>query len=97
MIQRIVKLNFHEDRVADFIKVYRKHLANMKENEHCISLELLSEKSSHGSFFTYSVWHSEESLEKYRASDYFKEIWSTIKPWFGEKPKAWTLEKQELA
>jgi quinol monooxygenase YgiN len=43
-------------------------------------------------FITHSLWDSEEDLNKYRDSELFQSIWPTIKPWFAEKPQAWSLD-----
>jgi hypothetical protein len=42
--------------------------------------------------FTYSYWESEDKLNSYRDSSTFGEVWPTIKPWFEEKPNAWTTQ-----
>lgn len=66
----------------------------MKINfQECESLEAFEDKKQPGVFFTFSVWKEETSLEEYRNSAYFREIWATIKPWFDEKPLAWSLDK----
>ena len=44
-------------------------------------------------FFTYSMWDSESSLNKYRESNTFKDIWSKTKPLFSNKAKAWSVEE----
>ena len=41
---------------------------------------------------TYSHWNGPEDLENYRTSETFGKIWPTIKPWFAEKPEAWSVE-----
>jgi quinol monooxygenase YgiN len=61
--------------------------------ENCHGMELLQSKEQKNIVFTYSYWENEVALEKYRNSETFKKVWSTIKPWFGNKTEAWTLEK----
>jgi quinol monooxygenase YgiN len=93
-MNRIVRLSFEEDKRQDFTKVFKKHQQSMKENfSECISLEAFEDKKQPGLFFTFSVWQEPASLEKYRDSEYFREIWGTIKPWFNEKAQAWSLDK----
>lgn len=42
---------------------------------------------------TYSHWNTPEDLDNYRTSETFGEIWPNIKPWFKEKPEAWSVEE----
>ena len=49
-----------------------------KENEHCI--------------FTISIWESEEALNTYRDSSFFKTTWSMVKPMLSKKAQVWSLE-----
>jgi quinol monooxygenase YgiN len=93
-MNRIVRLAFAIEKRDDFIKVFKKHQLSMKDRfEGCLSLEAFEDKKHPGVFFTFSVWKEEAALEKYRSSEYFREIWSTIKPWFSEKAQAWSLDK----
>ncbi|GLR17017.1 putative quinol monooxygenase [Portibacter lacus] len=92
MINRIVRLSFHPDKKADFIQVFEKHQQAMPLLfPSCKSLRLLEDLHHNDVFFTYSTWDSEDVLEDYRASAYFKEIWGTVKPWFNERAQAWSL------
>ena len=93
MIKRIVKLSFHREHTAAFKSIFEKHRLKMLEQNICDSLELLEDINAPGIFFTISTWKSEQDLEDYRASEYFNEIWSTVKPWFNEKAEAWSLVK----
>ncbi len=57
------------------------------------SIELFKEKSNPRVLFTYSIWEDEANLENYRASVYFRDIWSRPKILFSAKAEAWSLEK----
>ena len=59
----------------------------------CHSVELLRDINTQNIFFTYSTWDSENSLNRYRESNTFKDIWSKTKPLFSNKAKAWSLEE----
>jgi heme-degrading monooxygenase HmoA len=52
---------------------------------------MLRDINNQSIFITHSLWDSEEDLNKYRDSELFQSIWPTIKPWFAEKPQAWSL------
>ncbi len=96
MIQRVVKLFMYPDHQDAFLDIYKKHISYMANLPEVISLELFEVKNEPGKFMTISTWTSEEGLEKYRKSQYFKDIWAKIKPWFSDKPEAWTLDKIEF-
>ncbi len=93
MIVRIVQMNFREDAIHDFQKLFeeRKHL--IKAFEGCNHLELWQDAHDKNIFFTYSIWDSEEYLNHYRFSDFFKDTWSRTKALFADKPRAWSVMK----
>lgn len=92
MITRIVKLTFQEERIADFIAFFDTINTRVSTFENCYGMRLMQEKRKANVVFTYSLWESEEALNKYRDSELFQGVWSTIKPWFGERAEAWTVE-----
>ncbi|SFU46005.1 hypothetical protein SAMN05216480_10485 [Pustulibacterium marinum] len=93
MLVRIVKLTFQDDKIADFTAHFEVHKNTIRHFEGCQFLELYQDKNNPAIFFTYSYWENEEALEKYRNSDVFKNIWKTVKVWFGNKPEAWSVNK----
>lgn len=93
MIERIVKLEFQNDKVEEFIQLYKKIHTQIKLQEGCALVQLLQHCEHENIFFTYSVWNSQKNLDTYRFSPFFKNTWTTIKPWFCEKPCAWSLRK----
>ena len=92
MITRIVKLEFQEDRIADFLSFFDtiKHVVN--EFPGCYGMKLYQDIDRPNIVMTYSHWDSQSSLDAYRNSDQFGTIWPTIKPWFGAKPEAWSVQ-----
>ena len=93
MVIRIVKMTFNPTKTGDFIAEFnnRKHLIAAFEG--CEGVELLRDIANPNVFFTYSKWQNEEFLEKYRESELFGKVWSKVKQWFADKPKAWSVEK----
>ena len=91
MILRIVQMSFREDAINDFQKLFeeRKHL--IKAFAGCNHLELWQDANDKNIFFTYSIWDSEEHLNHYRFSDFFKDTWSKTKALFADKPRAWSV------
>lgn len=92
MIVRIVKLTFQPERQNDFLDFFEeiKHLVNQFPG--CKGMQMLQHKKEKNVFFTYSLWNSEEDLNTYRDSETFGKVWPTIKPWFADRPEAWTTE-----
>lgn len=91
MITRIVKLEFQEDKVEDFLSFFQtiKHKVNTFEG--CHGMRLHQDVSKPQIIMTYSQWNSHESLDNYRNSATFGEVWPKIKPWFSNKPEAWSV------
>ena len=92
MITRIVKLTFEEERVADFLAFFDtiKHVVN--EFPGCYGMKLYQDINQPNIIMTYSHWQSTEDLNNYRDSEQFGNIWPKIKPWFKDKPEAWSVE-----
>ncbi len=90
---RIVRLEFPQERIADFQQVFLSSRSFIESMPGCEGVELRQELDKPGVFFTVSHWHTVDNLNYYRDSDKFVETWKTIKPWFIAKPQAWTLEK----
>lgn len=91
MITRIVKLEFQETRIEDFLIFFDEIKHKVNTFPGCIGMQLLRDVNHPNVVMTYSHWESEQDLENYRISATFGEIWPLIKPWFKEKPQAWSL------
>jgi len=93
MIVRIVKLTFKTENISSFEKVFEETKHQIRNFEGCTFLELYQEKEKPNVFFTYSYWDSEEALNNYRNSDFFKAVWAKTKVLFDAKPEAWSVNK----
>ena len=93
MLVRIVKLHFQEDKVDDFLAFFEKTKYKVNDFPGCLGMKLLRGSDDPSIIFTYSHWEKAENLENYRKSDTFGEIWTCIKPWFKNKPEAWSLQE----
>lgn len=91
MITRIVKLEFHPEKLANFLSFFETIKENVNSFPGCQGMQLLQDKSNPCVIFTYSHWMSEADLENYRVSETFGSIWPTIKPWFAKSAEAWTV------
>lgn len=93
MIIRIVKMHFFEEHIPTFIAKFdavKQKIRNTSGNQF---LELYQDKNNRCIFFTYSIWETEEALEKYRKSELFSDTWTFTKRLFNEKPEAWSVDK----
>jgi len=93
MIKRIVKMSFKPDNISDFVEVFKANWTHIKGFEGCEHVELLQDELQPNVFFTYSLWRSEEHLNKYRDSEFFNKVWSKTKVLFNDKPQAWTVKE----
>ena len=89
---RIVKMTFDPNKVDVFLGNFNSVKEKIRAFEGVKHLELLNDKENANIYFTYSIWQSEDHLEKYRHSDLFKSVWAKTKPLFIEKAQAWSLD-----
>ncbi len=93
MITRIVKLTMRDTSRKDFEIFVNTIKESIRGFEGCRDLEILQDIHNKNVFFTHSLWDSEEALDSYRQSDFFKRIWPSALRLFGDQPQAWTLER----
>ena len=92
MITRIVKLEFEENRIDDFLTFFETIKHRVNEFPGCFGMKLYQDVDRPWVVMTYSHWESQEALDSYRNSSTFGEVWPTIKPWFSAKPEAWSVQ-----
>jgi len=93
MLVRIVKMNFKEEEVENFKKLFEEKKKFIRNVEGCQFLELYQDQQNNSIFFTYSYWENDDALQNYRHSDLFKEVWAATKAKFKGKPEAWSVNK----
>jgi quinol monooxygenase YgiN len=91
MIVRIVKLTFKKENIASFEQLFEETREPIGGFTGCTFLELYQDRENPSIFFTYSFWESEEDLENYRKSDFFKVVWGQTKKLFAKKAEAWSV------
>jgi quinol monooxygenase YgiN len=92
MLTRIVKLTFQEEKLEEFLAYFDTINTRVSTFENCYGMRLMQDIHHPNIIFTYSNWKDENALNKYRDTDLFGGVWSTIKPWFGGKPEAWSVD-----
>ena len=92
MITRIVKLTFKEQHLPAFISIWNESKKKIIAQEGCHFAEMMQSRVPNNVCFTYSVWDTEDALNKYRHSELFEKVWSKTKVLFDDKPQAWTTD-----
>lgn len=93
MIVRIVKMTFSPDGIQEFLQLFNESKHLIRHFDGCSQLDLLNDQSDPSIFFTYSVWDTEEHLNKYRNSQLFLSVWNRTKLLFSAKAEAWSVNK----
>jgi heme oxygenase (mycobilin-producing) len=93
MIKRIVKMSFHPEKVGQFTEIFETNWQKIRSFEGCSHVELLQDENNSGIFFTYSLWLSEEHVNRYRDSELFAQVWGATKKLFNAKPEAWSVRE----
>ena len=93
MIERIVKMTFHQSEVEPFIALFYKSRPKILNFRGCIHVELWQDVNDSCVLSTYSRWESEEDLNAYRASATFSGIWKETKKKFSKPPEAISFKK----
>lgn len=77
---------------AAFLEIFQRARTQIRAMPGCRGLELLkSSMDDRIGIWTISLWEQETDLEHYRTSELFKKTWSSVKPLFAAKARAWTL------
>ncbi len=90
---RVVKLSFKPEHINDFKLFFEGRKERIKSFRGCTYLELWQDHNDSGIFYTYSIWNDQKHLEEYRISELFQDTWAIVKPWFSQKPMAFSADK----
>ncbi|HEY5749240.1 MAG TPA: antibiotic biosynthesis monooxygenase family protein [Chryseolinea sp.] len=93
MLIRIVRMHFKESGVEEFLAVFNRHKAEIRNFEGCSHLELLKDVDASHTYITYSYWRDAAALERYRQSALFESVWGRTKGLFSDRPQAFSVEK----
>jgi len=94
MITRIVRMEFQQAHVNDFLIHFNTIKGLIRNFPGVQHLELHRDASQPNVFYTYSKWDGESDLEVYRKSELFKRTWAQVKLWFQAKPQAFSLVEE---
>jgi heme-degrading monooxygenase HmoA len=87
-------MTFKSENITVFEQIFEDTKPYIQSFEGCNSVELLQDIKDPNAFFTYSIWESEDHLNNYRNSDFFKVVWGKTKQLFDTKPEAWSTYKK---
>jgi len=90
-ITRVVKLTLHPQHIEAFKNVFASHKIHIAQFDGCLELNAYQDNKQPEVFFTISRWQTEHNLDNYRYSDFFKSLWSIVKPMFAAKAEAYSM------
>lgn len=86
-------MTFREESCDDFLLIFQEYHKHIRDAEGCLGLSLLRDEWNKNIFFTYSIWDSQQSLEKYRNSEVFSIVWPKTKALFVSPAEAWSTKE----
>ncbi|PCJ66361.1 MAG: antibiotic biosynthesis monooxygenase [Bacteroidetes bacterium] len=92
MILRLVKMTFRPEETANFLAYFETIKDDIANMPGVLNLKLYQDYNDENVVFTHSTWLNESSLDAYRSSRIFGEIWPKTKELFADKPVAWSLK-----
>ena len=90
-------MQFQVDKIQDFEKLFNERKDTIRKFDGCNHLELWQDANERNIFFTYSIWDSEQHLNHYRFSEFFKDTWGKTKDLFCGPPEAWSVNRKVQA
>jgi heme oxygenase (mycobilin-producing) len=93
MIIRIVRMHFTEPGVEEFLQIFNEHKTAIRHFPGCTHLQLLKDVDDATTYTTFSHWDNAQSLENYRKSELFGQVWGRVKTLFSVRSQAFSLEK----
>ena len=85
-------MSFQEEKIEIFLENFEEMKTKIRAMPGNHLLELYQDKLDPRVFFTYSHWETEQQLDNYRQSEFFRELWTFTKKLFNAKPEAWSVD-----
>jgi hypothetical protein len=86
-------MHFTDAGIDEFLEIFNRHKESIRHFPGCIHLQLLKDHDDATCFTTLSHWQDSSSLENYRKSELFGQVWGRVKTLFSERSQAFSLEK----
>ena len=84
-------MDFVPEKVDDFVAFFHTIKSEIGNFPGCNHVELCKDSKLDHVYYTFSKWDDEASLEAYRESALFEDVWAKTKVMFGGKPLAYSL------
>ncbi len=91
MLIRVVRMEFRNDKIDDFKEIFYQSKPDIERFHGCNKVSLYVDSTDDSVYYTHSEWDSEDALNNYRNSDFFKATWSKTKLLFSGPPCAYSL------
>lgn len=91
MLTRIVRMEFIPEYEKEFLSLFEEINSTIENFPGCLSLQLMQDQDQRHVYYTLSQWQNSESLEHYRKSPFFREVWPQAKQYFAKKAQASSL------
>ncbi len=92
MLIRIVKMTFQEERLEDFVALFKDSQPKIEAMPGCQQVTLMQDWEDPQVYITYSHWDNKKALDHYRHSEMFKDVWARTKAMFADKPQAFSMK-----
>ena len=92
MIIRVVKIPIKDASINSFIKRIPIISNEVRRVSGCIHNDIFRDKMKENIFYSYTIWNSDEDIEKYLGSQYYKDIWGDLWDYFEGTPKSWKID-----
>ena len=86
-------MHFTKAGADEFLQIFNLHKEAIRNFPGCTHLQLLKDLDDATCYTTLSHWDAAASLENYRKSQLFADVWGRVKPLFAERSQAFSLEK----
>ena len=96
MLVRIVRMTFDEQRVDEFLQIFKQSKDKIRSFPGCQHLELHRDYHRPNVYVTYSHWSDDKALEAYRTSELFSSVWEKTKRLFSEPPTAFSNRIEDV-
>lgn len=95
MIIRIVRMTFRPESLPAFEAIFAESKQAIRSFPGCLHLELHADAQQPHVRYTYSHWRDQTTLDAYRHSDLFGQVWPRTKALFAAAPQAFSLHRLE--
>lgn len=84
-------MTFRPGTEPEFRAVFEASAPVIRTFEGCIEVNAFADIAQPNVYFTISKWATDEALNNYRNSDFFKATWAKTKVLFESRAEAWSL------